>query len=462
MSQTEDLLLVTIYAPFTHIDKTEVFMDDCDFRFFSKPYYLRLHLPAPVTESEAAAASWDSDTTSFIVKCPKLNPGQRFEGLDMLTELLKPKGESDVRNKIEICSNNGDSLCDDEEDLEEPDWYYEQKLPDEEDGLHGDGESGYGFAFQFKGVYSKLLSEFGEILDLANPDSLSQEERDSARKQKEEMEFSSDHYLCDLYESEVEIEECLAEPSPFSACVDWEGPEPHPSLAFSRSEQEQLLALPAKQLLVPPSLTAATYLGLADLLYGWLYSRRVLGPDCVEAAWCAAKLSASLSCLACFPSPRAAVVSGLRRSLCYPLYRHWELGRAVWRDVVTVLRAGRAAVLKCVLALQAAGLNTPGHHIFSQLYLTDYAVWLQSRPHSHLLSLAAALQQALDRLTKQDLGLELEELEEAARLTLLESEQESVEELTSRVTSLAVSTVVDSDDDSDDESSSGDDNDSSD
>ena len=115
-----------------------------------------------------------------------------------------------------------------------------------------------------------------------------------------------------------------------------------------------------------------------------------------------------------------------------------------------------------MLALQAAGLNTPGHHIFSQLYLTDYAVWLQSRPHAHLLSLAAALQQALDRLTKQDLGLELEELEEAARLTLLESEQESVEELTSRVTSLAVSTVVDSDDDSDDESSSGDDNDSSD
>ena len=51
LSQDDKFLYVTIYAPFTHIDKTEVFMDENEFRFFSKPYYLRLHLPGPVVEN---------------------------------------------------------------------------------------------------------------------------------------------------------------------------------------------------------------------------------------------------------------------------------------------------------------------------------------------------------------------------------------------------------------------------
>jgi len=40
-SQNEEFLYVTIYAPFTNLEETEVFMDGYDFRFYSKPYYLR-------------------------------------------------------------------------------------------------------------------------------------------------------------------------------------------------------------------------------------------------------------------------------------------------------------------------------------------------------------------------------------------------------------------------------------
>ena len=39
--QNDEFLYVTIYAPFTNLDETEVFMDGSDFRFYSKPYYLR-------------------------------------------------------------------------------------------------------------------------------------------------------------------------------------------------------------------------------------------------------------------------------------------------------------------------------------------------------------------------------------------------------------------------------------
>ena len=99
LDQDEKFLHVTIYAPFTHIDKTEVFMDEDEFRFFSKPYYLRLHLPGEVIENDEASATWDAETSSFIVKCPKKTPGEAFSGLEMITELLTPKGEKELKNK---------------------------------------------------------------------------------------------------------------------------------------------------------------------------------------------------------------------------------------------------------------------------------------------------------------------------------------------------------------------------
>ena len=48
LDQCEDHLTVKIYAPFTNVADTEVFFDEQDFRFYSRPYFLRLHLPAQV------------------------------------------------------------------------------------------------------------------------------------------------------------------------------------------------------------------------------------------------------------------------------------------------------------------------------------------------------------------------------------------------------------------------------
>jgi len=431
-------------------------MDECDFRFFSKPYYLRLHLPGPVTESDAASGSWDADTSSFVVKCPKVNPGEHFQGLDMLTQLLMPKGDTEVRSKVEMLG--GEDIVEEEgdDDDEEINWYYEQKLPQEGDPV-SDSE-GYGFGFKNSGVYRSLLAEYGEIVDLVNPDNLSQVQRDRARKEKELNDFSSDHYLCDLYDSVHEIEECLAYKSPFLGCIDSPLDEPltvnssHPSLAFTKEEQEQLLSLPTKQLMVSSSILPSVHLGLADLLYGHSYSVRVLGTDCVEAGWCCAKLSSTLSCLARFTTPRQLVVSGIRRALCYPLYRHWDLAVTVWRDVVLLLKLGRAAIMKSLLSLIPNMNSTPGHYIFNQLYVTDYTIWLQTVPESHMVALAGAIERVVEKVTKEEVELDISELEEAARLTVQE-EDRCVDSLITGFGSVKVSEVQDSDDDTDDESS---------
>lgn len=95
LSQTARHLVVTIHAPFTHVADTEVFFAEKDFRFFSKPYFLRLHLPAALKDDsvEGSEASYDADSQSFVVRCLKETEGEHFEGLDMLSELLRPKGD---------------------------------------------------------------------------------------------------------------------------------------------------------------------------------------------------------------------------------------------------------------------------------------------------------------------------------------------------------------------------------
>lgn len=465
LSQDAAFLTVSIYAPFTNIDQTEIFMDGCDFRFSSPPYFLRLHLPGEVEESDAASGCWDADTTSFVIKCPKVKSGEHFQGLEMLTQLLTPKGDTTVRKGVEeLGGENGESEdCDDCDDREEDiEWYFEQTInscqePISDLATPRDCTSyGYGFAFTHTEVYTKLLAEFGEILDLAQPDTMNHGEREAARRNKEREEFSSDHYLCDLYEDDS-VQECLA----------W---QPELSLQFSPEQQEQLLALPKKKYLIPRSDLPAVHLSLADLLFGHCFAvRSSLGEISTEHGWLAAKLSASLSTCARFSSTATLMTSCVRRSLIYPLHRHWLLAVSVWRDVIQLLQAGAASVIQALLSLTDRLGETAGYYVFTQLYVSDYCSWLQTVPASHLSSLAAALTRGLEGITKESLGLEIEELEEAARLTVLEEETEGLVRGMERVGIRLVAgdeaydsddSSVDSDDSSDESDDSSDESDS--
>ena len=67
---------------------------------------IRLHLPGEVVESDLASGEYQADITSFVVKCPKKTCGEHFDGLDMITKLLTPSGDTQIKHKvgaIEIC-----------------------------------------------------------------------------------------------------------------------------------------------------------------------------------------------------------------------------------------------------------------------------------------------------------------------------------------------------------------------
>ena len=166
-----------------------------------------------------------------MVQCPKAVEGEHFAGLEMLTQLLTPRGDTEVRTGVEELGGEGEE----QEEEEEEEWYFEQQLPEGEEEAPSLGGQGYGFGFRHSAAYSRLLAEFGELVDVPAVDGLTYRERDAAR---EAAEFSADHYLADLYSEDGGVEESLA----------WAAP----AAAFTREEQERLVALPRRQALALP------------------------------------------------------------------------------------------------------------------------------------------------------------------------------------------------------------------
>ena len=194
LEQDDKYVIVTIYAPFTNVSETEVFMDAQDFRFFSKPYFLRLHFPGQIEENEEASAVFDAESLSFIVKCPKVCQGEFFTNLDMISELCKPPGGQNV------------TLIEDL-DPDDHDWYFDQNVVTEDEDFSV--SCGIGFGLTYQNVFERLLAECQEVLDVKNPGQLSLKQRFQQQLTLEGQHFDSDHYLADLLEPDDTLKEAL-------------------------------------------------------------------------------------------------------------------------------------------------------------------------------------------------------------------------------------------------------------
>nr|CAD7442013.1 unnamed protein product [Timema bartmani] len=397
LSQTDSLLTVIIYAPYTNIAETEVFVEENQFFFYSSPYYLRLHLPGLVEESRDSHGSYSADEGKFVINVSKVTPGQNFPDLDLLTSLLSPPGKRvDISPGIQVI----------------------------------DGPK-YGFANQKAGVFHNLQYESSELLDLPSPDTTPASYRSSLRIQREQEDFNEDHYLADLMDN-PDIPALLAYKSP------WDGQKVD-DINFTVAEQDTMKELPNREFLFDKEVNKMIYLGVVDLLAGYCYNHRsTLGENTSESAWTINKLSATLCWLECFSNLRDVVLAARRRNLSYPLHRHWDLSAKVLEDVVQVLRLGKKQVLKCLLEVHSLFNSSEPRYLLNQLYIRDYCVWIQQASNYKLASIADALSETT--VDKDDVGLELLELEHAAQLVLgEETSKHSVAELSSTLTGLCLS-----------------------
>ena len=407
-------------------------------------------------ETDDSSAKYVADDCSFLIHAPKKTPGEIFEGLDMISSLLMPP-QSDTRSgpKIEVINPDDLAAPGVDEDEDEMEWYFDQKVPEppkaenDLDLSEKIASFGYGFAFQDFGVFENF--DFVEILDITNPDSVSRSERRILRVEKEKKEFS-DHYLADLFQPGEICDFLKADPKWIS--------EPESYKTFTEKEQEILIVLPRKERLKEDTMKHEVFFGLVDILFGYCYDNRINGGELgVESGWTIAKLSATLSCCEKFQSLKEVVICCIRRALCYPLFRHFELAIESMKDVFRLVRCGPVAILKCLLEVRSAFVDSDGRYIFNQIYIEPYCIWLQCNvKKKDLVKLSDSLEELCNSIKKSDLDLDLEEMEHAARIVMEEQEEEeTLEATTKKINELTLTApsqkALDSDDDSSEDSS---------
>ncbi|KAL9959379.1 hypothetical protein ACROYT_G032698 [Oculina patagonica] len=450
LSQDDEFVVVIIKTPYVKIADVDFYINGTEFKFYVKPYFLRLNLPGEIVEDGRESASYDVDKGTFTIKLPKLHPGEPFEDLDLLTTLLAPKKKSPLAVKplIEVVGsdskfedNNQENESDSDDDNDDDtnfNWEFEQQLTlsHQENTDISLGETKYGFANQKSGIFKGREAELHEISEITDPDSMTLSERREARLAAEDAKFDEEYYLADYF-NEDQIQHLLDYKPPWDAeCLQCKE-------NLSKDKTEHTCG---KEETTDDKEELPLFLGLVDIIYAYAYNHRTTeGENTVESPWTISRISSTFSWFESFSSIHDVVISCARRSLSYPLYRHWSLVTAVIQDTKRIFSLGRRQVLKCLLEIHALCREEDPWFLLNELYLTDYCVWIQKVSRKKFSSLTQSLEQV--QIHKSDLSWQLEELELAASLVQKE-EQNDAQENTSESCIRCDSHEFEGDDDS--------------
>jgi protein SHQ1 len=440
LEQNNDFLVLKMHCPYIKATDVEIDISGTEFRFYCRPYFLRLHFPCPLIENGNERSIYDIESGEVTLHLPKETPGLFFDDLDLLTKLMDIKPAAEEKNKGPLVQMmESDEI--DEGVEEELDWNLVQTLPQEE---ITNGAT-YGFNNLYQGYGSNIHELAKEILDISDLDSSTPHSRRQERLLSEEIKFDKDYYMYDFIMNEdisrlldytpeswkaltriqqskleqkmLKSDELLPEHiSKQNAVVD-------EFLRFNEREQEQLLQLPNKSYLIDTSMKPKIYLGLVDILFSYCYNVRTTeGEDTVESAWTICKLSGTFASFDLFSSLKETLVCNVRRCLCFPLYRSFELSLKVIQDVVVLLKLGKRAILKAFLQIKSLLQVNETMYLMDRIFITDYCVWLQKASDKQIKSLASELHHFT--MLKEFVGWDLEELECNAHKTSQEEKHE--------------------------------------
>ncbi|XP_043098092.1 protein SHQ1 homolog [Puntigrus tetrazona] len=426
LSQDGNFITLVIRVPYTRTSEFDIYIQGEDFKFYAKPYFLRLTLPGRIVEDGREKASFDIDKGLFTLRVPKEIAGQHFEGLEMLTSLLAPKGSRSAKPLVEDAEACGGG-CEEEDEEEEFDWQIEQTVYTETPAETLKEYHKYGFGNLRSGVFTRLQEELNEVIDVKDPDNTAPELRRRNRLDAETTIFCTDHYMVNLFEDEEEIRNLLKFKPWWRKLSPDSSTDSDTSITFTEEEKEQMRKFTNRSYLLDKKARFHTWLGLVDIILAYVYDVRTTeGEHNVESAWTVRKLSGTLSWLETYHSVQDVLVSFGRRTLCYPLFRHFSLITKAVKDVACIFQSGKACVLKCLLTIHKIFRENDPAYILNDLYITDYCIWIQRVKSKHVLALAESLHNAT--LQKNSLDLELEILEQAAELALKEEEEVEEEE----------------------------------
>lgn len=389
VDQDEEFVYINIRAPYIKAASIEFFVEDNLFIFSLHPYYLRLRFPANlVDDEERSKTEYDLATGEIKARIAKQNKGETFPDLDMLTMLLAKKGEAkDIKKPMieelggeDAASSTGISQAGEDEEIN---WEIDQELNEQEENLTG---AKYGFDDNYTGVVGMSMMNGNDINELQEPEKSTVQERKTEMTQRIEEKFDPDYYLADLHDNDM-IQELLA--FKFEPVVELTEQDKE-TMANHLGKRQVLNSNPRR-----------TYISILGILFGILHDQRcTLNEPTVESPWSIGKLAPQMSFLyANFSTVSEQVAFSTQLSLSYPLYRHWNLTIAVWKDVSAVLNAGKRCILHHFL--QAFRLFNTGdqYQVYSTIWLHDYCLWIQGADLRE--KVIVALQTELDKAIRE-------------------------------------------------------------
>ncbi|KAJ1960307.1 hypothetical protein IWQ62_004278, partial [Dispira parvispora] len=217
VTQDDNFVHVTIYVPHLRTQDIDLHAQDNQLRFFARPYFLRLAFPGAIVEDERSTANYDLGLGQLVLQLSKVNPGEHFPDLDLLSTLLATTKEQQVKAQplIQVISDQTSST-EPPSDLagEDFDWELPQALPSQEN-LTSTVE--YGFNNQYRGWFTHVQEVGNEINSLSSPETLDEPSRQDERVEAEEDKFDPDYYISEWMENE-EISDILAHKTPWRKC----------------------------------------------------------------------------------------------------------------------------------------------------------------------------------------------------------------------------------------------------
>jgi len=440
LDQTDDYLILKIKARFANVKNTEIDVDGNQITFCSYPYYLRLHLPGELKETSASSGFYDWDLSIFTFNINKVNPGEKFPDLNLINKFLEqPKTYQSFKPKpsIEVLKKNNDDDNNDVDDEDNINCYFLQVPLSDQNNVRVK----YGFGNQTQDGFNHFKGEFFGIIEISGIDDMDFNQRKTTQYATEYLEFSDDHYLADL----------MTEPDELQNILNFKPFWYNTTCTLNDSQKDILKSFGNKEYLLSKDDKKSALLSLVDIIYAYCYCIRTnLGEENCESAWVINKLSSTLSWFRIFETFDETIKACIRRSLCYPLYRRWELSILVLSDIRKVFDNGCVCLLTCLLDIHELFNKSDPRYVLNQLYIKDYCIWIQQLKSTQFDTIVKLLFKHL--IVKKQVGFNLDTLEVAAKtvgedLAILERAQNS-NNIVSKLQNLQISdNSLDSDDD---------------
>ena len=465
--QDENFIYIEAKVKYIKISEFEYFVEDNNFRFTLKPYYLNINLPGKLnSESQQNNFKYDPENQLLQCKIAKNIPGENFKNLEFLSSLQTQKddkslsGNKSAITKIEEINSNDNTLNSDNNsskienvqinNCKELNDYLFNVYTEIKNNNNNELENfNYGFNNNFFDVFDKRKEELIEICDL-NPKKIPLSKRYLYKLEKENNDFDPERYITDMFLDDNKSDfyddffnEIISKNEKDKKFIE-SIKNKNSCENYNDIENEILYKISKLNLNSDNNFNKKYnfYLIVIDILFAYIYNCIITEyENSSESGWTINKLSSVLSCLIdydlnyysqskeisfniLYETIDNLLISSYRRILIYPLYRNLKIAEKVKKIVIEILSLGRFSILKCLMKVKMIFDRNEPRFLLNVIYMDPLIKWIQIDAEDEMFGFITEKIKEI-KITKEQLKLDLDVFEK----DYLENEKEENNEM---------------------------------